>query len=304
MLTIINNNTDPRFNLAVEEYVLKYLNLDEDFVLIWQNSKCVIIGRNQNPFKELDGYFLRKNNIPVIRRTTEGRSIYHDLGNINFAFVTKNHKNKTDNYKIFLNPVVDILQGMGIKATIRNKNNLYIGKDKISINYQNTYKDKMIHHGIIFVDSNLKNFNLVQHIEKVELVNIKKYLQQQMTVSMFRVLFLHQLFEGEVGNKVYSLDDLDLNKINQLVKKKYNNWKWNYGESSEFLIKREYENRMLFTLIIRNGMIKDITIDSFENTIKLEKALLNTRYDEDDLRKMLKPFKEISIDRMIKTLMY
>lgn len=304
MLTIINNNTDPRFNLAVEEYVLKYLNLDEDFVLIWQNSKCVIIGRNQNPFKELDGYFLMKNNIPVIRRTTDGSSIYHDLGNINFAFVTKNHKNKTDNCKFFLNPIVDILHDVGIKATIRNKNNLYIGKDKISINYQNTYKDKLIHHGILFFDSNLQNFNLIQHIEKVKLVNIKKYFQQQMTVSMFKVLFLHQLFEGKVGNKVYNLDESDLNKINQLVNKKYNNWNWNYGESSEFLIKREYENRMLFTLIIKNGIINEITIDSFENTIKLEKKLLNVRYDEDELRKVLKPFREISIDRMIKTLLY
>ena len=206
MLTIINNNTDPRFNLAVEEYVLKYLNLDEDFILIWQNSKCVIIGRNQNPFKEINGLFTRQNNIPIIRRTTPGDAIYHDLGNINYSFVTKKSVSKLSNHKTFLQPVVDILQSMGIKVTIKNKTNLYIGKDKISLNYQSIHKNKMIHHGIIFVDTDLQYMNLVHNHKTTELANIKKHFQQQMTVSMFRVLFLHELLEGEVGNKVYKLD--------------------------------------------------------------------------------------------------
>ncbi len=304
MLTIINNNTDPRFNLAVEEYVLKYLNLDEDFVLIWQNSKCVIIGRNQNPFKEINGAFTKKNNIPVIRRTTPGNAIYHDLGNINYAFITKKSIIKLTNHKHFLQPVVDILQNMGIKANIKHKTNLCIGKDKISLNYQNTYKNKMIHHGILFIDTDLQYMNLIQNHKTSEIVNIKKHFQQQMTVSMFRVLFLHELLEGEIGNKVYNLDSLDLNRINHLIKSKYNNWDWNFGETSKFLINKEYENRMLITLAIKKGIIDDVYIDSFENTIKLEKALKNIRFDEDEIRKVLKPFKKINIDKIIKLLMY
>ena len=205
MLTIINTNTDPRFNLAVEEYVLKYLNIDEDFLLIWQNSKCVIIGRNQNPFLEINGSFVNKNHIPVIRRTTKEKAIYHDLGIINFAFVKNKSKAQKGDYKIFLDPVVKVLNGMGIKAHIKNKKNLYIDKDKISIDYQNTYKDKIIHHGIIFVDSNLNYMKLIHNIKKIDIVNVKKHFKQQMTVSMFRVLFLHELLDGEVSNKVYTL---------------------------------------------------------------------------------------------------
>ena len=304
MRTIINNNTDPRYNLAVEEYVLKYLNLDDDFVLIWQNRKCVIIGKNQNPFKELNGAFIKNNKIPVIRRTIDGNSIYHDLGNINFAFVTKNSKAKLSNYKFFLDPVVKILNTMGINATIKNKNNLYIGKDKISLNYQSTYRDKIIHHGILFIDTNIKLMNQVHNGLDTELVNIKKYFRQPMTVSMFRVLFLHELLEGEIGSKVYNLDNLDKRRINMLVKDKYNNWDWNYGESVEFLVKKEYENRMQITIIIKRAIIADISIDSFENTIKLEKALLGIKFNESDLRNALRPFKEINIDKMIETIMY
>ena len=304
MLTIINTNTDPRFNLAVEEYVLKYLNIDEDFLLIWQNSKCVIIGRNQNPFLEINGSFVNKNHIPVIRRTTKGKAIYHDLGSINFAFVMNSSKAQKGDHKTFLDPVVKVLNGMGIRAHIKNKKHLYIDKDKISIDYQNTFKDKIIHHGIIFVDSNLNYMKLIQNHKKIDVVNVKKHFKQQMTVSMFRVLFLHELLEGEVSNKVYTLDRIDMKRINQLIDKKYSNWDWNYGESGEFLIKKEYENRMLITLIVNRGFIKDVTVDSFENTIKLEKALRNIKLDEDELRKVLINFDIINVDKMIDTIMY
>jgi len=304
MLTIINTNTDPRFNLAVEEYVLKYLNIDEDFLLIWQNSKCVIIGRNQNPFLELNGSFINKNHIPVIRRTTKVKAIYHDLGIINYAFVMNKSKAQKDDHKVFLDPVVKVFNGMGIKAHIKNKKNLYIDKDKISINYQNTFKEKIIHHGIIYVDSNLNYMKLIHNTKKIDIVNAKKHFKQQMTVSMFRVLFLYELLEGEVSNKVYNLDTIDMKRINQLIDKKYSNWDWNYGESGEFLIKKEYENRMLITLIIDRGFIKDVTVDSFENTIKLETALRNVKLDEDELRKVLTNFDMINVDKMIDTIMY
>ena len=91
-----------------------------------------------------------------------------------------------------------------------NKNNLYVGKDKISLNYQTTFKDKMIHHGILFVDTNISYMNMIHNHITTDLVNMKKFFKQQMTVSMFRVLFLHELLEGEIGNKVYKLDNLDL----------------------------------------------------------------------------------------------
>ncbi len=304
MLTIINENTDPRFNLAVEEYVLKYLNIAEDFLLIWQNSKCVIIGKDQNPFEEINGSFVNKNHIPVIRRTTDREAIYHDLGTINYAIVS-NYSEEKEDPKVFLDPVVNVLQAIGVNAHIKNKACLFVGKDKISINYQNTFKDKIIHHGILFVETNLNYFKLVQNKKTIDLVNLKKHFKQPMTVSMFKVLFLHELLEGEVSKNVYTLDKIDLKRINQLMDKKYNNWDWNYGESKEFLIKKEFEKRMLITLIIKRGFIKDVTVDSFEeNTIRLEKALINMRFDEKSIKKSLISFPDIDADKFIDKLLY
>ncbi len=304
MLTIINNNTDPRFNLALEEYVLKYLNIDEDFLLVWQNSQSVIIGRNQNPFVVLNGSFIKDNNIPVIRKSTDGTAVFHDLGCINFAFVTKTDPDNTRKFKEFLEPVLKMLQKMGLNASVKKRNNIYIGKSKISLNYQNKYKNKIFHHGILFIDTDFEMMNNVHSNLKTELVNMKKLFRELTTVSVFRLMLLNELLGNEVSSKVYTLDEYDLDKINLLIKKKYGNWDWNYGQSPEFLVKKEYENRMLITLIISYGVIKDITIDSFENTMKLEKALLNTKFNEKELKKVLLNFKEVNSDKMIELLMY
>ena len=85
---------------------------------------------------------------------------------------------------------------------------------------------------------------------------------------------------------------------------KYDNWDWNYGESGEFLVKKEYDNRIQITLIIKRGFIKDVSIDSFENPIKLEKALLNIKFNEEEIRKAISSFTEIDTQEMIDTIMY
>jgi len=72
MKTILNDSKNPRFNLALEEYVLKYLSHDEDFVLLWQNENSVIIGRNQNTVEEINPEAVKNHNVNVVRRITGG----------------------------------------------------------------------------------------------------------------------------------------------------------------------------------------------------------------------------------------
>lgn len=57
MINIINNSTDPYFNLALEEYFVKQKDLNDDVLILWQNEPTIVVGKNQNKYEELNlGY--------------------------------------------------------------------------------------------------------------------------------------------------------------------------------------------------------------------------------------------------------
>ena len=104
MMYFIDNKgiTDPRINLAIEEYVLKNMDIEKDnFLLFYINQPSVIIGKNQNTIEEINTDYVEENGIIVVRRLSGGGAVYHDLGNLNFSFLTKDDGNSFHNYKKF-----------------------------------------------------------------------------------------------------------------------------------------------------------------------------------------------------------
>lgn len=80
MLFIDNKGiTDPQINLAIEEYALKHLNIDETYLLFYINRPSIIIGRNQNTIEEINADYVEDNGITVVRRLSGGGAVYHDL---------------------------------------------------------------------------------------------------------------------------------------------------------------------------------------------------------------------------------
>ena len=93
MLYVDNKGiTDPRINLAIEEYILKHLDINESYLLFYVNGPSIIIGRNQNTIEEINTEYVEKNNVIVVRRMSGGGAVYHDLGNLNYSFITKERK--------------------------------------------------------------------------------------------------------------------------------------------------------------------------------------------------------------------
>ena len=68
---IETGSTDPCFNLAFEEYILKNRR-EGDWLMLWQNANTVVVGLNQNTAEEINAAFVREHNITVVRRTTGG----------------------------------------------------------------------------------------------------------------------------------------------------------------------------------------------------------------------------------------
>ena len=102
MIYINNTNTNPYFNMAVEEYILK--EFKEDCFMLWRNEPCIIVGKNQNTLSEINLDYIKENNIPVVRRLSGGGTVFHDLGNLNFTFIKNDSEGNFNNFRKLLCP--------------------------------------------------------------------------------------------------------------------------------------------------------------------------------------------------------
>jgi len=325
MITIINKKTDPRYNLALEEYVLKNLETEEDIILLWQNEPAIIIGRNQNTIEEINVEYVKEKNIHVVRRTSGGGAVYHDLGNLNYTFVTNNLKDNLNNYRKFTEPVIDALKDLGVPAEFSGRNDIVVDGKKISGNAQSYYKNRMFHHGTILLNIDLDDVAKMLKVkaDKIESKGIKStrsrvnnilpYFKKKMSMEEFiDFLLKHILKTDNIDEKTYHLTEEDYLAIDKLMKDKYMTWEWNYGESPEFSILKERRyagGNLQFHLDVKEGIIKDaklygdflgkLDVKDITNLIK------GVKYREEDVREKLKDlnlteyFMNINLDDII-----
>ncbi|HRC66441.1 MAG TPA: lipoate--protein ligase family protein, partial [Bacteroidales bacterium] len=148
MFCINNQNTNPYFNLASEEYLLK--NYEEDVFMLWRNEPSIIIGKHQNALAEINIEYVKENHIKVVRRITGGGAVFHDLGNLNFTFISNSPNSKpVMNFKKYTQPIVDVLVNLGVDARFEGRNDIVIDGKKISGNAECVYKNRFLHHGTI-----------------------------------------------------------------------------------------------------------------------------------------------------------
>mgnify|MGYP002687763509 CR=1 FL=1 len=131
------SSTDPALNLALEECLLQWLPADHPgLFLLWQNAPSVIVGRHQVTLDEIDADFVRRRGLPVVRRMTGGGAVYHDMGNLNFTFITDVGESNALDLKLFCEPVVRTLATLGVKAEVNGRNDITIDGKKFSGNSQ------------------------------------------------------------------------------------------------------------------------------------------------------------------------
>lgn len=304
---IINECTDPRFNLALEEYALKGLDFDGNCIILWQNRPSIIIGRHQNTLEEINLDYVNEKGIFVVRRMSGGGAVYHDLGNLNFTFIIKDVENTLYDFKRYTLPVIEALKKMGVKAEFNSRNDLTIGGSKFSGNAQHIYKNKLLHHGAILFDTDL---NVLQNALKVSadkiiskgiksvrsrVTNISQHLPEPATIKQFRDLLLKCLIESETDIKEYILNEKDVDAVETLKRDKYSTWEWNFGESPSFNFKNSKRfgggKVEVFLDVKRGGIIKSCRIfGDFLGAYDIspvEDILKNIRYDYESMKNAL-----------------
>ena len=291
--------TDPRINLAIEEYILKNMDIEkDDFLLFYINQPSIIIGKNQNTIEEINTDYVEENNVIVVRRLSGGGAVYHDLNNLNFSFLTKDDGNSFHNYKKFTQPVVDALAKLGVNAELSGRNDILVEGRKVSGNAQYATRGRMFSHGTLMFDLDIDAVvnSLKVKQDKIEskgiksvrsrVANIVDFLPERISVEQFRLEILKSIFGGEEHIQYYELSEDDWEKIYALSKERYQQWDWNYGKSPRFNIQKQ--NRFAsgsidIRLEVHKGIIEEITIfgDFFGvgDVAEIEQRLTGVRYD-------------------------
>jgi lipoate---protein ligase len=306
MLFIDNKGiTDPRINLAIEEYALKNLDINETYLLFYINEPSIIIGKNQNTIEEINTEYVDANGIHVVRRLSGGGAVYHDLGNLNFSFITKDDGDSFHNFKKFTEPVVQALHRLGVDAEMSGRNDLVVGERKISGNAQFSTRGRMFSHGTLMLDSEIENVVSALKVKKDKIeskgiksirsrvANISEFLSEKITIEEFRSMLLEYIFNEEDVQE-YVLTEDDWAKIHQLSEERYQNWEWNYGKSPKFNL--QHSNRFPVGQIdvrldVNKGIIENCKIygDFFGvgDVSEIENKLTNLRYERAEIEKAL-----------------
>lgn len=233
---LYSQDFNPYFNLALEEFLLNTLTPDTMILYLWQNENTVVIGRNQNAWKECKVSALEEDHGYLARRLSGGGAVYHDLGNLNFTFITN-----MDNYNIERqsNVIIRALAYEGVKAEKSGRNDLLVDGKKFSGNAYYQKHGNAYHHGTILVDVDMKKMGQYLNVSATKLksngvdsvrsrvMNMKEVIPD-LTIEGMKQLMVRALGD-EYGLPVKSLtlSPGDVNQI-MLLTQRYQSSQWKF----------------------------------------------------------------------------
>ncbi|OJX45854.1 MAG: lipoate--protein ligase [Chloroflexi bacterium 44-23] len=326
----VNNqeHTDARINLAIEEHLLRNYRVDEDILLFYINAPSIIIGRNQNTLEEINLPYVEEHNITVVRRLSGGGAVYHDLGNLNFSFISNSGRENIHNFKKFTAPVVKVLNDMGVPAELSGRNDILVDGRKISGNAQYISGQRMVSHGTLLFNSDLSvvseslqvkdskiNSKGIKSIRS-RVANISEFIPVPMDTLAFREkIKLGILAEG--SNSEYMLTPQDWESINQISADRYQQWSWNFGRSPEFNMQKCERfpiGEIDLRINVSEGVIKQIRFFGdylgLQDVGEIEKRLVGEQFNQAAISKALEPvdlhayFGDINKDDFIRFICY
>ena len=305
-LYLQTHSQDPAYNLAFEEYVLQHYRKG-NILILWQNDNSVIVGRNQNAAEEINQAFTQAHNIKVVRRNTGGGTVYHDLGNLNYSFITDAEDVDKETIRLFLDPVVEALQSLGLEAQASGRNDILVSGRKVSGTAQQLSKGRLLHHGTLLFNADPSMIQGALNPDPTKFQsksvksvrsrvgNIKDFLKEDMDIQAFWDYLKERLTAGDMQE--HTLSESELQQIRELKVQKYDTWDWNFGRSPKY----DLANRIRWDgglvdvrLSVSAGSITDLHIYgdflALQPLEELESRLMGCPYQRPALEKALQDF--------------
>lgn len=309
MLCFDNPSTNPYFNLACEEYLLK--NIDDEVFMLWRNEPAIIVGKHQNTLAEINMEYVKDQEIKVVRRLTGGGAVFHDLGNLNFTFIKFIPMNGDQiiDFQKHTKPILDILLKLGINARFEGRNDLTIEGKKFSGNAEHVHKNKVLHHGTLLFSAKLPDLSAALKVDPLKfedkavksvrsrVTNISEHLSQPLSVEEFKDMVMQHIIEMYPDSQPFKLDTVATEAIEALVEKKYGTWDWNFGQSPVYNLRKGFKAAggfVEFDLYVEKGIIKNLKIfgDFFNKSDieDIENALMGLPHEEAIIKDKLSTF--------------
>ncbi len=304
MICIKSPSNDAHFNMALDEYMFE--SFKEDVFLLYINKNAVIVGRHQNTISEINSGYIKDNHIAVVRRITGGGAVYHDMGNLNFSFVTSDKGSKDVDFRRFTMPIISLLKKIGVNAEFQGRNDLTIDGRKFSGNAGLRKGDRVLSHGTLLFKADLKKAAAALNTDpekykhkKVKSVasritNIWDHLPEKTTVEKFEELLVKHVISTYDDAEDYNLTQDDIDAVNELKKRKYDTWDWNYGKRAHYDMKRTLRTpggTVTAELTVKDGIIADMAFsgDYFgaRESEGLASMFTGVRHEESSILKIL-----------------
>ena len=308
MLAIQNTSTEPYFNQATEDYLLK--NVEEDIFMLWQNDNAIVIGKHQNTLAEINMETVNEKKIKVVRRLTGGGAVFHDLGNLNFTFIMNYDDAQPEiDFKKYTRPIIGVMAELGIEAAFSGRNDILIDGQKFSGNAEHIFhqKKRVLHHGTLLFNSQISDLSAALKVNPLKfedkavksvrsrVTNISSHLKVPISVEEFQEKVMAYIVSIYSDVKPYELTQTDKKAIQQLADEKYSQWQWNYGYSPKYSFQKEIKTKAgIFEIYLEvdKGLIQVIKISgnlfTKQDREELESALIGKEHRSEVILKNLK----------------
>lgn len=230
MRYLVNESTDPHFNMAFDEWCLENLDISEPVFYLWKNRPSVIIGLNQDAAQEVNLEYLKEKGITLARRVTGGGAVYHDLQNLNYTIIGK---------EIGPEIFAEALCRLGIKAELTGRNDIFVDGKKVSGYAKRIWKDRTLIHGTLMydVDIDVLTRALTTPVSKLALKGVSSVRSRVTNLKDMLTSFrdidevkeaLHRILAD--GDGRIDLTESQLSEIRELSDGKFSTVEWLFRE--------------------------------------------------------------------------
>ncbi len=300
---------DGWLNLARDGYFLENNKKGDVILYFYVNKNAVIIGRNQNAWKECSIANMDADGVQLVRRHSGGGAVFHDNGNLNFSFITdEKHYDLNRQMRVILNAV----SKLGLKAELSGRNDITVDGKKFSGNAFSLAKGNRSHHGTILVNADLAKLSnyLCVSKEKMRSKGIDSVrarvcniceLSSGLTVEAMRRLVIESFIEEYGAASEYIFDGTALAEVEER-RERHASWEWRFGKTPQFDFETDKrfsfgDTQIYFNL--RDGVIRETKVYSdcldTELTTEIENALTGVHFRKEEIKAALSKMKDQNI---------